>query len=249
MERFAKGTGMSKILATALLLGAAALPSAVLAQQSTINQTITGTRLDINATGEVTRVPDLATISAGVVSRGTTATSAIQQTAARMARVRDALRRAGIADRDIQTSNVSLNPDYVYANNQPPKLSGYSASNQVTVRFRDIASTGRILDALVGEGANQISGPNLSVEHPEAALDEARAKAVAAGRARADLYARSLGMRVARVVSVAESGGYAPPPPMPPRVMMAERSQAADTSIDPGEQKLQVGVAMTFELQ
>jgi len=240
---------MSRILATALLLGAAALPSAALAQQSTINQTIAGTRLDINATGEVTRVPDLATISAGVVSRGATATSAIQQTATRMARVRDALRRAGIADRDIQTSNVSLNPDYVYANNQPPKLSGYSASNQVTVRFRDIASTGRILDALVAEGANQISGPNLSVEHPEAALDEARARAVAAGRARADLYARSLGMRVARVVAVSESGGYAPPPPMPPRVMMAERSQAADTVIDPGEQKLQVGVAMTFELQ
>jgi len=240
---------MSRILATALLLGAAALPSAALAQQSTITQTITGTRLDINAIGEVVRVPDLATISAGVVSRAATATSAIQQTAARMARVRDALRRAGIADHDIQTSNVSLNPDYVYANNQPPKLSGYSASNQLMVRFRDIASTGRILDALVEEGANQISGPNLSVEHPEAALDEARAKAVAAGRARADLYARSLGMRVARVVSVAESGGYAPPPPMPPRVMMAERSQAADTSIDPGEQKLQVGVAMTFELQ
>jgi hypothetical protein len=166
-----------------------------------------------------------------------------------MQRVRAALKAAGIQDRDIQTSNVSLNPDYVYANNQPPKLSGYSASNQLTVRFRDIASTGRILDALVGEGANQISGPNLSVEHPEAALDEARAKAVAAGRARADLYARSLGMRVVRVVSVSESGGYAPPPPMPPRIMMAERSQAADTSIDPGEQKLQVGVAMTFELQ
>src|SRR6476646_4791913 len=97
-----EGTGMSRILATALLLlGAAALPSAALAQQSTINQTITGTRLDINATGEVTRVPDLATISAGVVSRAATATSAIQQTATRMARVRDALRRAGIADRDI----------------------------------------------------------------------------------------------------------------------------------------------------
>ena len=206
---------MLKSLCAALLLGAAALPSAAAAQQATINQTIAGTRLDINSTGEVTRVPDLATISAGVVSHASTATSAIQQTAARMARVREALRRAGIADRDIQTSNVSLNPDYVYANNQPPKLSGYNASNQLTVRFRDIANTGKILDALVGEGANQINGPNLSVEHPEAALDAARAKAVAAGRARADLYARSLGMRVVRIVAVSESGGYAPPPPIP----------------------------------
>ena len=240
---------MKKVIFAALMLGVAAVPSLAEAQQSTITQTIAGTRLDVTATGEVTRVPDVAVISAGVVSRSATASAALQNTADRMDRVIAALKRAGVADRDIQTSNVSLNPDYVYANNQPPKLSGYSASNQLMVRFRDIASTGRILDALVEEGANQISGPNLSVEHPEAALDEARAKAVAAGRARADLYARSLGMRVARVVSVAESGGYAPPPPMPPRVMMAERSQAADTSIDPGEQKLQVGVAMTFELQ
>jgi len=248
MGTIARGTGMKKILAAALMLGAVEFPSAALAQQATINQTITGTRLDISATGDVTRVPDLATISAGVVSRAATATAAMQQTASRMARVREALRKAGIADRDIQTSNVSLNPDYVYAQNQPPKLSGYNASNQVTVRFHDIAATGKILDALVAEGANQISGPNLSVEHPEAALDEARSKAVAAGRARAELYARSLGMRVARVVSVSESGGYAPPPPMPPMVMMAkvERDQ---TAIDPGEQKLQVNVSMTFELQ
>jgi len=240
---------MKKLLAAALLLSGAAMPSAADAQQSVINQTITGTRLDVSATGETTRVPDLATVSAGVVTHDATATGAIQQAAARMARVRVALRAAGIADRDIQTSNVSLNPDYVYANNQPPKLNGYSASNQLTVRFRDIASTGKILDALVAQGANQISGPNLSIERPEAALDEARSKAVAAGRARAELYARSLGLRVARIVSVAESGGYAPPPPMPPMVMVAARGERDQTTIDRGEQKLQVSLAMTFELQ
>jgi uncharacterized protein YggE len=237
-----------KNILMAALLGAATLPSAAIAQQATINQTIAGTRLDINATGEVTRVPDLATISAGVVTRSANASSAMQQAAARMARVREALRRAGIADRDIQTSNVSLSPDYVYAKDQPPRISGYSASNQVTVRFRDIANTGKILDALVEQGANQISGPNLSIEHPEAALDEARTRAVAAARARAELYARALGMRIVRIVSVSESGGYAPPPPMPPMVMAA-RAERDQTQIDPGEQKLQVGVAMTFELQ
>jgi uncharacterized protein YggE len=239
---------MKNALVAALMLGAAAVPTAAAAQQSTINQTIAGTRLDVNATGEVTRVPDLAIISTGVVTRAASASSAIQQAAARMARVREALRQAGIADRDIQTSNISLSPQYIYANNQPPKLNGYSASNQLSVRFRDIANTGKILDALVAEGANQINGPNLTIDKPEAALDEARAKAVAIGRARADLYARSLGLRVARIVSMSESGGYAPPP-MPPMVMMAERSQAADSKIDPGEQKLQVNVAMTFELQ
>jgi uncharacterized protein len=248
MERTARETGMKNALTAALLLGALSLPAAATAQQSTITQTIAGTRLDINASGEVSRVPDLATISAGVVTRSASASAAIQQAATRMARVREALRQAGIADRDIQTSNVSLNPDYVYANNQPPKLNGYSASNQLTVRFRDIASTGKILDALVTEGANQISGPNLSVEKPEAALDEARIKAVSAARARADLYARSLGMRIVRVVSVSESGGYAPPPPMAPMVMAA-RAERDQTVIDPGEQKLQVSVSITFELQ
>ena len=239
---------MKYILMAALMIGAAALPAAAEAQQASITQSIAGTRLDVSATGEVSRVPDLATISAGVVTRSATASGAIQQAATRMARVREALRQAGIADRDIQTSNISLNPEYTYVNNQPPKLNGYSASNQLNVRFHDIASTGKILDALVAEGANQISGPNLTVEKPETALDEARAKAVAAGRARADLYARSLGLRVVRIVAVSESGGYAPPPPMPPMMMQA-RAERDSTAIDPGEQKLQVNVAMTFELQ
>ena len=97
-----------------------------------------------------------------------------------MARVRAALTRAGVADRDIQTSNINLNPDYAYENNRPPRLTGYNASNQVTVRFRDIANAGEILDALVAEGANSINGPTLTIDKPEAALDEARARAIAA---------------------------------------------------------------------
>ena len=237
---------MKNALIAALMLGAAAMPSTAIAQQSTISQTITGTRLDINATGEVTRVPDIAVISAGVVSRSSTATGALQDSANRMNRVLAALKGAGIADRDIQTSNVSLNPEYRYENNQPPQLVGYTASNNVSVRFRDIRNSGKILDALVAQGANQINGPSLTVDKPEAALDEARAKAVAAGRARAELYARSLGLHVVRVVSVNESGGSYPVPPPMPMVMAREK---ADTSIEPGEQKLQVNLTMTFELQ
>ena len=238
---------MKKAVIAALLLGAVALPSAAIAQQSTINQTIAGTRLDVNATGEVTRVPDLAVISAGVVSRSPTASAALQDTADKMTRVIAALKRAGIQERDIQTSNVSLNPEYRYPENQAPQLVGYTASNSVTIRFRDIRSSGKILDALVGQGANQISGPNLVVDKPEVALDEARAKAVAIGQARAELYARSMGLRVVRIVSVNESGGYyAPPPPAP--VMMA-RAERDSTPVQPGEQKLQVNLAMTFELQ
>ena len=239
---------MKQLLLFALMLGASAMPTAAVAQQASITQAIMGTRLDINATGEVTRVPDVAVISAGVISRSATATAALQDSADRMGRVLEALKRAGVADRDVQTSNVSLNPEYRYPQDQAPQLVGYTASNSVTISFRDIRNSGKILDALVSQGANQINGPNLVVDKPEQALDEARAKAVASGRARADLYARSLGMRVVRVVSVNESGGYAPPPPMPV-AMMAARGERDETKIAPGEQKLQVNLAMTFELQ
>jgi uncharacterized protein len=239
---------MKHVLIAVLMLGAAAVPAGAQAQQASITQSIAGTRLDISATGDVTRVPDIAIITAGVVTRSATAGAALQQAAVRMNRVVAALKRAGVDDRDIQTSNINLNPEYTYANNQPPKLNGYTASNQLTIRFRDIANSGKILDALVAEGANQINGPSLTIDKPEAALDEARARAVAVARARADLYARSLGLRVVRVVAVSESGGYAVPPPMPP-MMMEARAQAADTKIEPGEQKLSVTLNMTFELQ
>ena len=241
---------MKQIFVVALMLGVAALPSTASAQQSSITQTIAGTRLDINATGEVTRVPDVAVISAGVVSRSGTAAAALQDAADRMAKVLAALKKAGVEDRDVQSSNVSLNPEYRYQQDQAPQLVGYTASNQVTIRFRDIRNSGKILDALVSQGANQINGPSLTIDKPEAALDEARAKAIAAGRARAELYARSLGLRVVRVVAVSEGGGYAaPPPPPPPAPMMMAKGERDSTSIQPGEQKLQVSVAMTFELQ
>lgn len=234
----------------AALLAAAALPAnSAIAQVTTqVVQPISGTRLDISVTGEATRVPNLAVISAGVVTRAKTASAALQQNSARMERVLAALRRAGVAERDIQTSSISLNPDYRYVDNQPPQLTGYNASNQVSIRFRDIRNSGEILDALVAEGANQINGPTMTIEQPQAALDEARANAVAAGRARAELYARALGKRVARVISVSESGGYySPPPPMPERGDMV--MAVSKTEIVPGEQKLQVSLAMAFELQ
>ncbi len=241
---------MKHVYLSALSLAALAMPAA--AQPSSILppfvQTMSGTRLDVSATGEVSRVPDVAIISAGVMTRSASATSALAENAARMERVRAALKGAGIADRDIQTSNISLNPEYRYQENLPPRLTGYTASNQVNVRFRDIRNTGRILDALVAEGANQINGPSLTIDKPETALDEARAKAVAAGRARAELYARALGMRVVRLLSVSEGSGYSVPPPMP-MVMMEARGAAADSKIDPGEQKLQVTLTMSFELR
>jgi hypothetical protein len=238
-----------RTFAVALALSAAVPIAAASAQTSEVQlPPITGTRLDINATGEVTRVPDVAVISAGVVTRAATAGSAIQDNAARMERVIAALKAAGVEDRDIQTSSINLNPEYRYDQNQPPKLVGYTVSNTVNVRFRDIRNSGRILDALVAQGANQINGPTLTIDKPESALDEARMNAIANGRSRAELYARAMGKRVARVVAVSESNSsYPVPPPMP--VMMEARAQAADTKIVPGDQKVQVSVSMVFDLQ
>jgi uncharacterized protein len=236
---------MIRTLACASLL-ALALPAAAAAQPAAV-QEISGTRLDVVATGEVTRVPDVARINAGVITRAATATEALRLNAQRMSAVRDALRRAGIADRDIRTSNIGLHPDYRHAENQPPALIGYQATNEVSIRFRDIAQTGRILDALVAQGANQINGPMLEIDRPEAALDEARTAAIANARTRAELYARSLGMSVVRVLSVSEAGM----PAMPyMRQMAVGRAASMDVAnIEPGEQRLSVGLTVSFELR
>lgn len=235
---------------TFLFLIAAATPAAGFAQAAAVTPVpvIQGTRLDIVAEGAVTRTPDLATISAGVVTQAATAGAAMTENATRMAGTIAALKKAGVADRDIQTSSISLNPQYRYADNQPPVLTGYQASNQVSIRFRDVRRAGAILDTLVAQGANQINGPSLTVDQPDAALDEARAAAIAKARARAELYAKAAGLSVKRILSISETGDVTPPRPVP-IMAMAMRKEAADTSIEAGEQRLSVAVSVTFELQ
>jgi uncharacterized protein YggE len=215
---------------------------------ATTAPSIAGTRLDVVAEGAVTRVPDVATISAGVVTQGQTAAKALADNAARMSAVVAALKRAGVADRDLQTSSINLSPQYRYGENVPPVITGYQASNQVTVRFRDVKRSGAILDALVAQGANQINGPSFALDRPEAALDEARVAAIKAARARADLYARAAGLQVKRILWISESGGFAPPPqPMP--MMARMEAKAADTPVEAGEQRMAVSVSVSFELQ
>jgi len=234
---------MKSLLAAALL--AAAFPAAAGAQPAPA-PTIAGTRLDVVATGEASRVPDLARISAGVVAVAPTASAALADNARRMVTVRAALRRAGIADRDVQTSSVNLYPQYRQDQTagSPPQIVGYQATNEVTIRFRDVAATGAVLDALVAQGANQISGPTLEVSKPEEALDEARTRALAAARARAELYARATGKKVGRILSISEEGAATPIV----RPMMA-RMAVAETRIDPGEQTLSVTLSVSFELE
>lgn len=232
-------------LLTVAAMAAAALPLAATAQ--TVATTSEGTYLDVVAEGETSRVPDVATIRAGVVTQGATAAAALSANAKQMTRVLAALKSAGIAERDIQTATISLNPQYRYAENQPPAITGYQASNSVSVRFRDIAKSGAILDALVGVGANQIDGPNLSIDGMDAALDDARVDAVKRARARADLYAKALGMRVDRLVSISEALDGGTPGPVPQMMVRAEAKDS--TRIVPGEQQVNVSVRVRFVLR
>jgi uncharacterized protein len=223
------------------------LSTAADAQMSQM-QTIAGTRLELQARGESRVVPDIATITAGVVTQAPDAATAMRDNATRMARVFAALKRAGLGDKDIQTQSVSLSPQYRYNNNETPVIIGYQASNTVAVRFRDIGKSGAVLDVLVKEGANQINGPTLSVDNPDAAQDAARLSALKILQARAALYAKASGMQVKRIVSLTESmdGGGGPVPMM---AMARDASAEAKTSIAPGEQGIGVTVSAVFELQ
>ena len=238
---------MKSILAATLGGLAVSLPLAAHAQMVMAPQ-ISGTRLDITARGDVRRVPDVAIISAGVVTQAADAATAMRDNAARMARVIAALKKAGVADRDVSTSSINLSPQYRYIENQTPVITGYQANNQLNIRFRDIAKSGAILDVLVKEGANQINGPTLTIDKPEAAQDEARIAAVKQARARADLYARATGLKVKRIISISESDGSSSGPV--PMVMMARSADAeAKSEVMPGEQSVGVTVSVVFELE
>lgn len=215
--------------------------------QNAMQPAINGTRLEISVRGEVKRVPDVAVISTGVITQSADAATVMRDNAARMARVLAALKRAGVADKDVTTSAVNLSPQYRYNNNQPPVITGYQANNQVTVRFRDITRSGAILDALVKEGSNEINGPSLTIDKPEAALDEARIAAITTGRARAEIYASAAGMKIKRIISISENEGMSVVPR--PMMTMMAKSAEADTVIMPGEQSLGMTVTMVFELQ
>jgi uncharacterized protein len=233
---------LARMMMAAGLL-AATLPAA--AQPAQVRP-IAGTRLDVVATGEVTRVPDIVLIHAGISTRAPTASEAIHTNGSSMERLREALSRAGIAPRDVQTSSVNLNAEMRRGPEGTPVFAGYVASHRLSIRFRDAANAGRILDTLVTAGANEIDGPSFEIAEAEAAQDEARTRALTVARARADLYARSLGMRVARVLAVSEAAAGGP---IGFARGFGESRSAASTNIVLGEESLAVSLAVSFELE
>ena len=205
-----------------------------------------GTLLSIGAEARTTRMPDIAPLSGGVVTQAADANGALRANAEQMTRVMAAIKAAGIAERDVQTAGISIYPQYRYAENQPPAITGYQASNTVNVKVRDVSRLGKVLDALVASGANQINGPSFEIDDPEAAYDEARRNALKKAQARAEMYAATLGLRVRRIVSINEGGGYSPPGPMPMMKMAA--METADTPVSPGETSLSANLSVVFEL-
>ena len=234
------------LLASALSLGFATMTSHAQTPVTSAASASQGTLLSVSAQAEASRVPDVASLSAGVVTRAEDANAALRANADQMARVMDAIREAGIAGKDIQTTGINVNPDYQYADNQPPKITGYQASNNVSIKVRDVSRLGKVLDALVASGANQVNGPSFEIDEPEAVYDEARRAALDKARKRADMYAESLGLKVKRIVSVSEGGGFQPPQPMMMKAMAMDARESSPVS--PGETTLSASLDVVFEL-
>jgi uncharacterized protein YggE len=232
-------------LSALILAGSAAAACAQTASDSVFR----ATTLNLSAYGETRLAPDMATISLGVQNVAPTAADAIRQNAAKMTQVIAALRKAGIPEKDIQTSNLSVSPQYVYQENLPPRLTGYQVSNQVTVTSHDMDRVGQLVDATVNAGADTVSGVSFGLDDSTAAENDARVKAVQALQAKADLYARATGYHVVRLVSLNEGSSYAAPPPMPPSPMyMAKAERDVSTPVSAGETRVRVDVSAVYEL-
>jgi uncharacterized protein YggE len=237
MRRIFKEDSM-RVLTILAMTAALALPmvAPALAQDAAI-VTVTG-----EATVEAT--PDSATISLGVTTDGATAAEAMAANSAAVQAVIDRLKLTGIEDRDLQTSNLALNPNWVgYDSGQIPTISGYIASNMLTVRVRALDSLGAVLDAVIADGANTLNGLTFEVAQPRPVLDEARKQAVADAMARATILAEAAGGSLGKVISITENAGYGAPVPM-----FRSDAAASPVPVAGGQIGLMASVTVTYEI-
>lgn len=202
----------------------------------------------ISVTGEaqVSVPPDLAQIDGGVTSEGKTAREASEANNAAMGKVLLALKGAGIDEKDYQTSRLSLQPQSSSGRpGGPLTITGYRASNRVTIRLRDVTKVANVIDTLVGAGANEIGGINFTVSQASKLLDEAREKAIADARRKAEIYAKAAGVTLGAPLSISESGA---PGPMLYRRMAAPMA-AAGAPVAQGEETLQVTVSVSWAIK
>lgn len=206
--------------------------------------------ISLEATGEVRAAPDMATVSAGVVAEAANAAQAMADQRVRMNAVVEAIRKAGVAERDIQTTGLDLSPVYApYDKGQESqRIVAYRASNRVSATVRDLSKVGGALDALVAAGANTIDGVSFGIDKPEPLMDEARKSAVAKIRAKADLYAGAAQVKLGRLTLLSESVGWRGP--IAQSYSRAAEFAGADapTAVLGGELKLSVTVSATYEI-
>ena len=197
----------------------------------------------VTVTGEATVsvAPDTATIRVGVTSQGKTAREASEANARQMTAVLAAIKGAGIADKDVQTSQLSLQPQYDTNKPDAARLLGFQATNQVTVTISDIGKIADIIDRAIGAGANEMSGIQFIVSGQSKLLDRARAEAIADAHRKAEIYASAAGAKVGPAVSIIESGATPPPVPLP-----AMRATSVPVAL--GEQTLHAHVTVSYEL-
>ncbi|WGM38305.1 SIMPL domain-containing protein [Caulobacter sp. NIBR1757] len=234
----------------ALILAGTAAATGAMAQTAptAADSAFRATTLNLSAYGETRQAPDMATITLGVTTEAPSASEAMKLNADRMTGVIASLKKAGIDPRDIQTSGLNLNPQYVYVENQPPRLNGYQAANTVTIVVRDLKRLGSVVDASVNSGATNVGGISFGIEDSQVSEDKARVEAVKALQAKANLYAQSLGYKVARLVTFSESGGYAPQPPVVYASFARAEKMDSSTPVEAGQLKVRVDVSATFEL-
>jgi uncharacterized protein len=201
-------------------------------------------RIVVTGEGSVRAAPDYAVITGGVTVRAKTAQEAAAANAKLMVGVMTALRDAGIAQEDLQTSRYSIQPVYAPQQNAESKLTGFSASNQIRAKVREIAKVGDILDRFTAAGGTDIGGVQFLHSDISKVLDEARQAAVADARRKAQLYAEAAGIRLGSVIWITEEPGYTPPYPM----AMARAAPAAPTPIAIGEDTLREQITVGFDI-
>ncbi len=205
--------------------------------------------ISLNGHGEVKARPDMAVVNVGVMTQAATAREALTQNSEAMEKVLASLKAAGMEAKDVQTSNFMINPRYQYdqTNAQPPRVVGYDVSNTVTVSVRKLDILGAVLDKVVGEGSNQITGVVFAIADDEKLKDEARKLAVADAERKAKLYADTARITLGQIVSVSE-GNYQPPHPVYAKAMRAETASSA-VPIAEGEQTVAIEVNIAWEIK
>lgn len=206
--------------------------------------------ISLSGHGEVKAAPDMAIVTTGVSTQAATAADALAANTTAMTALFAALKAAGIAEKDMQTSNFMIQPRYDYNDGkQPPLLVGYDVSNNVTVTVRQVDGLGALLDTVVKAGSNQINGISFDVSKPTEALDEARRLAAADATRKAKLYAETMGVTLGPVLSISEGVSYQPPVPMLRTAAAPMADAARPVPVAAGEQTLAMDVNITWEIQ